>query len=131
MKLLTHYSDSTMADAFVERHQHDVRFVPGVALGPRAAARAHWQARATAMSDTAELAATLRRLDPQLVLDFDTRSPQAAEELDELVRDVWHRNPVVIFSKVRSGSLGLVRLYTERAVSDALASISRSQKPRR
>lgn len=30
MKLLTHYSDSTMADAFVERHQHDVRFVPGV-----------------------------------------------------------------------------------------------------
>lgn len=29
MELLTHYSDSTMADAFVERHQHDVRFVPG------------------------------------------------------------------------------------------------------
>lgn len=30
MELLTHYSDSTMADAFIERHQHDVRFVPGV-----------------------------------------------------------------------------------------------------
>ncbi|KAI0030955.1 hypothetical protein K488DRAFT_13116, partial [Vararia minispora EC-137] len=34
-------------------------------------------------------------LDPQLVLDFDTRSPAAANELDELVRDVWLRNPVM------------------------------------
>jgi hypothetical protein len=41
-------------------------------------------------------------LDPTLVLDFDARSPAAKAELDELVRDVWTRNPVVVFSKVRA-----------------------------
>jgi hypothetical protein len=40
-------------------------------------------------------------IDPQLVLDFDTRSPQAEEEVTNLVTDVWIRNPVVVFSKVR------------------------------
>jgi hypothetical protein len=40
-------------------------------------------------------------IDPQLVLDFDTRSPQAEQEMDDLVIDVWIGNPVVLFSKVR------------------------------
>ena len=40
-------------------------------------------------------------VDPQLVLDFDTRSPQAEKEVDSLVIDVWLSNPVVLFSKVR------------------------------
>jgi hypothetical protein len=40
-------------------------------------------------------------IDPQLVLDFDTRSPQAEQEIDDLVIDVWMGNPVVLFSKVR------------------------------
>ena len=40
-------------------------------------------------------------IDPQLVLDFDTRSPRAEEEVDNVVSDVWLRNPVVVFSKVK------------------------------
>lgn len=40
-------------------------------------------------------------LDPQLVLDFDTRTPEAEKEIDDLVIDVWINNPVVLFSKVR------------------------------
>ena len=40
-------------------------------------------------------------IDPQLVLDFDTRSPQAADEIAQLEHDAWVRYPVVLFSKVR------------------------------
>lgn len=43
MELLTHYSDSTMADAFVERHQHDVRFVPGVGWAVRDLSTMGWR----------------------------------------------------------------------------------------
>ena len=39
-------------------------------------------------------------IDPQLVLDFDTRGAKAKEELDALVEDVWSRNPVFMWSKV-------------------------------
>ncbi|KAL6300482.1 hypothetical protein BKA93DRAFT_819435 [Sparassis latifolia] len=41
-------------------------------------------------------------IDPQLILDFDTRSPQAAEEVETVVQDVWARNPVVLYSKFHS-----------------------------
>lgn len=41
-----------------------------------------------------------RPIDPELVLDFDTRGPRAAEEVDEMVDDVWLRNPVFLYSKV-------------------------------
>jgi hypothetical protein len=40
-------------------------------------------------------------IDPQLILDFDTRSPRAAEEVEVMVEDVWTRNPVFVYSKVR------------------------------
>ena len=40
-------------------------------------------------------------IDPQLVLDFDTRSPRAEEEVANIVSDVWLRNPVVVFAKVK------------------------------
>lgn len=43
-----------------------------------------------------------RSIDPQLVLDFDTRSSRAAEEVNAMVEDAWSRNPVVLYSKVRS-----------------------------
>ncbi|KAI0044982.1 hypothetical protein FA95DRAFT_1583555 [Auriscalpium vulgare] len=43
-----------------------------------------------------------RPIDPQLVLDFDTRSSRAEAEVEDLVADVWARNPVVLFSKLRS-----------------------------
>ena len=42
-----------------------------------------------------------RPIDPQLVLDFDTRGPNAAEEVQAVVSDVWTRSPVVLYSKVR------------------------------
>jgi glutaredoxin-related protein len=41
-------------------------------------------------------------IDPQLVLDFDTRSPRAEEEVANVISDVWLRNPVVVFSKTVS-----------------------------
>jgi len=41
-------------------------------------------------------------IDPQLVLDFDTRSPQAAEEVATVVSEVWARNPVMLYSKFYS-----------------------------
>ena len=40
-------------------------------------------------------------IDPSLVLDFDPSSPKAAEEVEEMMRDVWTRNPVVLYGKVR------------------------------
>jgi hypothetical protein len=44
----------------------------------------------------------LAPIDPQLVLDFDTRSPHAAEEVEAMVEDVWIRNPVVLYAKYYS-----------------------------
>ncbi|KAH9858493.1 hypothetical protein C2E23DRAFT_717194 [Lenzites betulinus] len=41
-------------------------------------------------------------IDPQLVLDFDTRGPHAQEELQAVIHDVWARNPVMLYSKVHS-----------------------------
>jgi len=43
-----------------------------------------------------------KQIDPQLVLDFDTRNPQAEREVDNLVIDVWLGNPVVLFAKLHS-----------------------------
>ena len=40
-------------------------------------------------------------IDPQLVLDFDTRSSQAIAEVAQLEHDAWVRYPVVLYSKVR------------------------------
>lgn len=39
-------------------------------------------------------------IDPQLVLDFDTRSPRAADEVNQIVQDVWSRYPVMLFTKL-------------------------------
>lgn len=41
-------------------------------------------------------------IDPQLVLDFDTRSSRAKEEVRHMVADVWLRNPVFLYSKLYS-----------------------------
>lgn len=40
-------------------------------------------------------------IDPQLVLDFDTRTSQALVEVAQLEHDAWVRYPVVLYSKVR------------------------------
>jgi hypothetical protein len=39
-------------------------------------------------------------IDPELILDFDTRSPRALQEVQVLVEDVWSKNPVFLYSKV-------------------------------
>lgn len=49
----------------------------------------------------------LHPIDPQLVLDFDTRSPQALQEVEQLVVDSWARYPVVLYSKVRASYVSL------------------------
>ncbi|KAJ7139056.1 hypothetical protein C8R44DRAFT_727166 [Mycena epipterygia] len=41
-------------------------------------------------------------IDPELVLDFDTRSPQAMEEVERVAEDVWLQNPVFLFGKLYS-----------------------------
>ncbi|EKM54653.1 uncharacterized protein PHACADRAFT_258644 [Phanerochaete carnosa HHB-10118-sp] len=41
-------------------------------------------------------------IDPQLVLDFDTRNPQALTEIAQLEHDAWVRYPVVFYSKMHS-----------------------------
>lgn len=41
-------------------------------------------------------------IDPQLVLDFDTRSPRAAYEVNQIVQDVWSRYPVMLFTKLHN-----------------------------
>lgn len=41
-------------------------------------------------------------IDPQLVLDFDTRGHRAQEEVRAMVDDVWTRNPVFLYSNVYS-----------------------------
>ncbi|TFK66552.1 hypothetical protein BDN72DRAFT_859836 [Pluteus cervinus] len=38
-------------------------------------------------------------LDPQLILDFDTTSSRAHDEVQTLVNDVWARNPVFLYAK--------------------------------
>ncbi|PPQ63679.1 hypothetical protein CVT24_004564 [Panaeolus cyanescens] len=38
-------------------------------------------------------------IDPQLILDFDTRGPRAQEEVEAMVDDIWFRNPVFLYSK--------------------------------
>ncbi len=42
-----------------------------------------------------------RPIDPELVLDFNTRGPHAVQELEQLVADSWVHYPVVLYSKVR------------------------------
>lgn len=41
-------------------------------------------------------------IDPQLVLDFDTRGPRARDEVNAIVEEVWQRNPVFLYSKLYS-----------------------------
>jgi len=54
-------------------------------------------------------------IDPQLVLDFDIRSPRAADEVKQIVDDVWTRNPVILFAELRSS-----RSREVRAIIDGL-----------
>lgn len=52
-------------------------------------------------------------LDPQLILDFDTRSPGASDEVAEVVHDAWYRNPVVLFTKSRSSVSRELKTYVD------------------
>ena len=68
-------------------------------------------------------------IDPQLVLDFDTRSPHAVEEVDALVNETWARFPVVLYSKVRlSRSSDISSVLTDRRPRHILPSHENSSK---
>ncbi|GJE92677.1 hypothetical protein PsYK624_088320 [Phanerochaete sordida] len=41
-------------------------------------------------------------IDPELVLDFDTKSPQALTEVAQLEHDAWIHYPVVLYAKMHS-----------------------------
>ncbi|KAF7322053.1 Glutaredoxin domain-containing protein [Mycena kentingensis (nom. inval.)] len=41
-------------------------------------------------------------IDPELVLDFDTRAPSALEEVNRVVEYVWAQNPVMLYCKLHS-----------------------------
>ncbi|KAJ2924268.1 hypothetical protein H1R20_g12817, partial [Candolleomyces eurysporus] len=60
-------------------------------------------------------------IDPQLVLDFDTRNPRAADEVRQLVEECWSRNPVFLYSKRYSPS--------SRELKTVLASMYLSPAP--
>lgn len=64
-------------------------------------------------------------IDPQLVLEFDTRSPRASEEVEVMVEDVWSRNPVFLYSKLYSpisreikATLSSMNLYPPPTIMD-------------
>lgn len=66
-----------------------------------------------------------RPVDPQLVLDFDTQSHRAQEEVQAMVEDVWTRNPVFLYSKVYSpvsrelkGILNNLNIYPSPTIID-------------
>jgi len=68
---------------------------------------------------------TTRPIDPQLVLDFDTRGHRAQEEVHAMVEDVWTRNPIFLYSKVYSpasrelkGILNNLNLYPAPTIID-------------
>ncbi|KAK0505204.1 hypothetical protein EDD18DRAFT_1061332 [Armillaria luteobubalina] len=41
-------------------------------------------------------------IDPQLVVDFDPQSPRVADEIQNMIDDVWTRHPVFLYSKLYS-----------------------------
>ncbi|TRM70264.1 hypothetical protein BD626DRAFT_390803 [Schizophyllum amplum] len=50
-------------------------------------------------------------IDPELVLEFDTRSPRAPEEVQVMVEEVWTRNPVFLYAKRASAASREVKAY--------------------
>ncbi|KAK7043214.1 hypothetical protein VNI00_008568 [Paramarasmius palmivorus] len=50
-------------------------------------------------------------IDPQLVLDFDTRTAHGSEAVEEMVSDVWANNPVMLWSKYYSASSREIKKY--------------------
>lgn len=52
-------------------------------------------------------------IDPQLVLDFDTRGPRASKEVVAMVEDVWSRNPVFLYSKHYSAASREVKMILD------------------
>ena len=58
-------------------------------------------------------------IDPELVLEFNTRSDRARTEVAELVSETWALNPVVLFTEVR-----LPRFDLQLACSDQLMTLN-------
>lgn len=52
-------------------------------------------------------------IDPQLVVDFDPQSPRVADEIQDMIDDVWTRHPVFLYSKVSSFIFGFSSSLTK------------------
>lgn len=67
-------------------------------------------------------------IDPQLILDFDTRSSRVSEELEVLIDDVWSQNPVVLYSKVYSSFFSFLYIILHNIIIIVLfTGIARTQ----
>jgi len=52
-------------------------------------------------------------LDPEFILEFNTRSPRAREEVKALMADTWAANPVVVISESRQPASKAVKTVLE------------------
>ncbi|KAG7098289.1 hypothetical protein E1B28_000252 [Marasmius oreades] len=62
-------------------------------------------------------------IDPQFVLDFDIQNSHAAQDVEEMVREVWSNNPVMLWSNSYSSSSreikqSLAHLYPPPTIID-------------
>jgi hypothetical protein len=68
-------------------------------------------------------------MDPDVVLDFDTRGPRAAEELQVMVEDVWAQNPVVLYAKacLRFFQCSCPEIFTDARAAVIFTCLARDQ----
>ena len=71
----------------------------------------------------------LKPIDPEVVLDFDTHSVRAEEEVRRLVEEVWTLNPVFVYSRVSCSFHQQCQheVLTNDATSALVRSFQRSQ----
>ncbi|KAI0339897.1 hypothetical protein BDW22DRAFT_1335269 [Trametopsis cervina] len=69
-------------------------------------------------------------IDPEVVVDFNTRTPHALQELEQLVADSWVHYPVVLFSKMHSPQArDLKKMLTELNLKPSPAIIEVEHRP--
>jgi len=72
---------------------------PQIALSPQEELAAVISFMTALPSNALPSTVNISYVDPDLVLDFDTRSPKAPEELKQVVSDTWRQTPTVLLSK--------------------------------
>ncbi|KAJ7665720.1 hypothetical protein B0H17DRAFT_1162615 [Mycena rosella] len=95
----THNSNSNWA----AKKKHSSVGLPPIALSPAQELAAVSSFLASLPQNVIPLSVDpTRPIDPELVLDFDTHSRHAMEEVERVVDDVWSRNPVMLYGKLYS-----------------------------